>query len=142
MFAIKLIILNTLFIAAFLLQLPEHPVSFAIVTLLLIILLLIQTHRFNTAQNQLLRSVEDGLRSLQDGDFSISLPETGNQRDKPVIELFNMVTNKLRIEKQSLYQRELLLDKVINASDVLTVLVNHRQAIVFCLLYTSDAADD
>jgi len=37
----------------------------------------------------------------------------------------------LREEKQSLYQRELLLDKVVNASDVITVLVNHRSTIIF-----------
>ena len=75
-----------------------------------------------------------GLRNLQDGDFSISLADkvaSKSQSQAEVLALFNQVTDKLRQEKQSLYQRELLLDKVVNASDVVTVLVNHRDTIIF-----------
>ncbi len=45
-----------------------------------------------------------------------------NAQQHQLITLFNQVTEKLREEKQSLYQRELLLDKVVNASDVVNAL--------------------
>jgi nitrogen fixation/metabolism regulation signal transduction histidine kinase len=54
-----------------------------------------------------------------------------SQSQSEILALFNQVTDKLRQEKQSLYQRELLLDKMVNASDVVTVLVNHRDTIIF-----------
>jgi two-component system nitrogen regulation sensor histidine kinase NtrY len=82
----------------------------------------------------ILQTLLHGLRNLQDGDFSISLVDNStnqSQSQSEVLALFNQVTDKLRQEKQSLYQRELLLDKVVNASDVVTVLVNHRDTIIF-----------
>ena len=57
--------------------------------------------------------------------------DKNNQQQVQLLTLFNQVTEKLRNDKQSLYQRELLLDKVVNASDVITVLVNHRDTIIF-----------
>jgi nitrogen fixation/metabolism regulation signal transduction histidine kinase len=84
--------------------------------------------------HQILQTLLHGLRNLQDGDFSISLADNKvnkSQSQAEVLALFNQVTDKLRQEKQSLYQRELLLDKVVNASDVVTILVNHRDTIIF-----------
>ena len=89
---------------------------------------------YHRQTHQILQTLLHGLRNLQDGDFSISLADNianKSESQLEVLALFNQVTDKLRQEKQSLYQRELLLDKVVNASDVVTVLVNHRDTIIF-----------
>jgi len=135
MLIVKLLLINLLFIANFLLLLPQTPWLFSVSTVLIIIIGFMQLRRENLLQQRTLQALFDGLRNIQDGDFSISLTEnTQQQSDEQqhqLITLFNEVTNKLREEKQSLYQRELLLDKVVNASDVVTVLINHRDTIIF-----------
>lgn len=127
----QLIMLNLLFIAAFSLLYPHHPVLFGTVSILLFGLLIKILARANQKYQKLKDMLEGGFRSLQDGDFAISLPYTQNSQDNTLIDLFNQTTEKLRAEKQSLFQRELLLDKVVNASDVVTVLVNHRGTAIF-----------
>ena len=135
MLIIKLILINLLFIASFSLLLPKFFWLFAFNTVLIIILAVLQLRRENQNQQRTLKALLDGLLNLQDGDFSVSLTENSqqqsNEQQHQLITLFNQVTEKLREEKQSLYQRELLLDKVVNASDVVTVLVNHRNTIIF-----------
>jgi nitrogen fixation/metabolism regulation signal transduction histidine kinase len=134
MLIIKLILVNLLFITSFLLLLPLFPWSFTLNTVLIILLVLLLMQR-EKQQQRTLQALLNGLQNLQDGDFSISLTENSHQKmnlqQHQLISIFNQVTEKLREEKQSLYQRELLLDKVVNASDVVTVLVNHRDTIIF-----------
>lgn len=135
MLIIKLILINLLFIANFILLFAEHFWLFALNTVLIIVLAVLQLQREKKHQQRTLQAIYDGLLNLQDGDFSVSLTENVQQQNNPqqhqLITLFNQVTEKLREEKQSLYQRELLLDKVVNASDVVTVLINHRSTIIF-----------
>ena len=131
MFIVELALTNLLIFACFYLILPKYTVLFL---LCLAALIAIQVRTFTRAHrqvNQLRDSLENGLRSIADGDFSISLPDSKYHADNVVIKLFNQTTDKLRKEKQSLYQRELLLDKVVNASDTITVLVNQRDTVVF-----------
>jgi len=120
---------------SFILLLPESPWLFSVLTCLVLVLLVTMLQREKIAQNKMMQAMLYGLQNLQDGDFSISLSESENQKENlqqhQLITLFNQVTDKLRAEKQSLYQRELLLDKVVNASDIVTILVNHRDTIIF-----------
>jgi len=134
MLIINLFVLNSIFLLSFILLLPDSPWLFSLITTLLLILAAMRYHYYHQQNNKILTTLLYGLRNLQDGDFSISLPENSagsSASQQKILELFNQVTDKLRQEKQSLYQRELLLDKVVNASDVVTVLVNHRDSIIF-----------
>jgi len=135
MLIIKIILLNLLFIICFLLLLPQSPWLFVVTTCCTVFLVVTLLQRENKQQQKTLQALFNGLQNLQDGDFAISLSESlhqgNNTKHHQLITLFNQVTDKLREEKQSLYQRELLLDKVVNASDVVTVLVNHRNTIIF-----------
>ncbi|PKI13784.1 sensor histidine kinase [Colwellia sp. 12G3] len=134
MLIVQLILINIAFIVSFTLLLPNLPWLFGISTILLIFLAVMRYQYHHRQTHQILQTLLHGLRNLQDGDFSISLADNStnkNQSQSEVLALFNQVTDKLRQEKQSLYQRELLLDKVVNASDVVTVLVNHRDTIIF-----------
>ena len=114
--------------------LPDWPWLFGLTSVLMLLLLMMQLQRYRQQQEKILHALGQGLRNLQDGDFSISLAESSKHNSgsyRYLIELFNQVTDKLREEKKTLYQRELLLDKVVNASNVVTVLVNQRDTIIF-----------
>lgn len=128
------IVLNGLFILNWWWLWPISKIGFSVVTIVLLITLFKRIHLAQKKQSILTDTLERGLRSLHDGDYSISLADKGTKNSSQVISLFNQVTDKLRLEKQSLYQRELLLDKVVNATDVITVLVNHRGFIIFANL--------
>lgn len=79
----------------------------------------------------ILRSLDHGLQSLRDNDFSVSLNPQKEKSYNPLIESFNQTSANLRDERQRLYQREMMLDKVLNASPMVTILVDHRDTIVF-----------
>jgi nitrogen fixation/metabolism regulation signal transduction histidine kinase len=131
---VKLLLINITFIGGFIILLPDWPWLFALTSLLTFMLFIFQLQRYRNQQEKILHTLGHGLRNLQDGDFSISLAESSvcnSGEHRYLIELFNQVTDKLREEKKNLYQRELLLDKVVNASNVVTVLVNQRDTIIF-----------
>jgi two-component system nitrogen regulation sensor histidine kinase NtrY len=131
---VKLLLINIIFIGGFIIMLPAWPWLFTLTSSLTFMLFIIQLQRYRNQQEKILHTLGQGLRNLQDGDFSISLAESSAPNSiehRYLIELFNQVTDKLREEKKNLYQRELLLDKVVNASNVVTVLVNQRDTIIF-----------
>ena len=71
----------------------------------------VATNRMST----MLGALETGLLNFKDNDFSISLPEDKNDELSRLAALYNQVGEILRKERQSIYQRELLLDKVIQS---------------------------
>lgn len=83
-----------------------------------------------------LDSLEIGLLNFNDSDFSVNIPEDGEGQLKALAQLFNHSAAKLRQERQYIYQRELLLDKVIQSSPNVMLLLNDHQK----LIYANDAA--
>ncbi|AAN56673.1 PAS domain-containing protein [Shewanella oneidensis MR-1] len=83
-----------------------------------------------------LDALEVGLLNFNDNDFSVSIPTNGEGQLKTLAELFNHSAAKLRQERQYIYQRELLLDKVIQSSPNVMLLLNDHQR----LMYANDAA--
>ena len=88
--------------------------------------------RYLTQRQRLIKTLEHGFLSFNDGDFSISLAIDPGCDHQQLFELFNQTGEKLRLERQHLYQREMLLDKVLSASPVATILVDQREKVVFC----------
>ena len=83
-----------------------------------------------------LNALEVGLLNFNDNDFSVSIPANGEGQLKALAELFNDSAARLRQERQYIYQRELLLDKVIQSSPNVMLLFNDHQK----LMYANDAA--
>ena len=78
-----------------------------------------------------LRAVRDGIASLRDRDFSVSV---GKVRDPDLDELitsYNSLGDLLRRERLDLYQRELLLDTVIQTTPLAMVLTEEGGHIVY-----------
>ena len=84
-----------------------------------------------------IKGLKQGLLNLKDNEFSTSLPVTKNKDEfSELFSLFNEVSEHLRLEKQDIYQRELLLDKVIQSASSAMVLTDDKDRVI----YTNSAA--
>ncbi|AZQ11804.1 sensor histidine kinase [Shewanella khirikhana] len=106
--------------------------SLALGALLSLMLSAWLTRRLSNA----LKSMELGLLNLIDNDFSASLPGSDDPVLSKLSSLFNRASETLRRERQHLYQRELLLDKVIQNSPNLMLLLDSSGHII----YANDSA--
>lgn len=78
-----------------------------------------------------LNAVSDGILSLTDRDFSMSITMANEPELAALVESYNRLGSVMREERQSLYQRELLLDTVIQATPLAMVLTNAHGRIVY-----------
>lgn len=78
-----------------------------------------------------IRAVADGIGSLRDRDFSVSVTPTGPDEIGDLTAEYNSLGDSLRRERLNLYQRELLLDTVVQTTPLALVLTNANDHIVF-----------
>lgn len=81
--------------------------------------------------SQTLVALDVGLQNFKDGEFSSSLAYKGDDELSELCALYNQTAEQLRQEKQWLYQRELMLDKVLQSSPDVLFLVNDQNVVVF-----------
>jgi len=77
------------------------------------------------------RAVRDGIVSLQDRDFSVSIAATSDADLSALSKAYNSLGDVLRRERLDLYQRELLLDTVIQATPLALVLTNDGGRVIY-----------
>jgi nitrogen fixation/metabolism regulation signal transduction histidine kinase len=77
------------------------------------------------------RALADGLSSLKDRDFSMSVTRTTPDEMREVVEVYNDLGDHLREERQSLYQRELMLDTVIQTTPLALVLTSSADHVIY-----------
>ena len=76
-------------------------------------------------------ALKDGVASLRDHDFSISISRGANDELGELVSAYNSLGAVLRRERLDLHQRELMLDTVIQTSPLALVLTNAGGRIVF-----------
>jgi nitrogen fixation/metabolism regulation signal transduction histidine kinase len=89
------------------------------------------TSRLFNRWSQSIRAVTDGIGSLRDRDFSVSVTPTGPDEIGDLTAAYNTLGENLRRERLNLYQRELLLDTVVQTTPLALVLTNATDSIVF-----------
>ncbi|HUQ09617.1 MAG TPA: ATP-binding protein [Steroidobacteraceae bacterium] len=77
------------------------------------------------------RALADGLSSLRDRDFSVSVTRATNDEMGELVTAYNALGDKLRVERQSLYQRELMLDTVIQTTPLALILTNANDHVLY-----------
>ncbi len=82
------------------------------------------TNRMFNRWSHSLRAVADGIGSLRDRDFSVSVTPTGPDEIGDLTAEYNSLGESLRRERLNLYQRELLLDTVVQTTPLALVLTN------------------
>ncbi len=78
-----------------------------------------------------LNALKDGVASLRDHDFSLSIARRTNDELGDLVDAYNSLGSVLRRERLDLHQRELMLDTVIQTSPLALVLTNAHARIVF-----------
>jgi two-component system, NtrC family, nitrogen regulation sensor histidine kinase NtrY len=92
--------------------------------------------RLTSRWSRMTRALNDGMLSIKDRDFSVSVTRATSDEVGELVENYNGLGERLRIERQSLYQRELMLDTVIQTTPLAMVLTNDADAV----LYSNSAA--
>jgi len=80
---------------------------------------------------RLLRALNDGFTSFRDGDFSVSLASARRDELGELVSSYNAVGDVLRRERQDLFQRELLLDTVIQSTPLALVLTSGAGHVIY-----------
>ncbi len=78
-----------------------------------------------------LQGLDDGLRAFRDGDFSMRLAPGGDEQTMEIKQLYNEVADELRIQRADVYQKELLLDTILQRTPVAVLLVNSADRVVY-----------
>src|SRR5690349_18709437 len=81
--------------------------------------------------SNVVQALTDGVASLRDHDFSVSISPPRDRQLNELVTAYNSLGDLLRRERLDLYQRELLLDTVIQTTPLALVLTNAAGHIVF-----------
>jgi two-component system nitrogen regulation sensor histidine kinase NtrY len=81
--------------------------------------------------SRVIRAVSDGIVSMRDHDFSVSIRKISNDEIGDLVAAYNALGDLLRRERLDLHQRELLLDTVIQATPLVMVLTNTTDRVVY-----------
>jgi nitrogen fixation/metabolism regulation signal transduction histidine kinase len=87
--------------------------------------------RITRPWSRVLRAVSDGIVSLRDHDFSVSIRRISHDEIGDLVVAYNALGDLLRRERLDLHQRELLLDTVIQTTPLVMVLTNSAGRIVY-----------
>ena len=99
--------------------------------LVLLPLSLFALRRVMAPINRYLRVLRDGVAGFRDGDFSLSINADRKDELGELALLYNRIGDVLRRERQELFQRELLLDTVIQSTPWALVLTNANGAVLY-----------
>jgi two-component system, NtrC family, nitrogen regulation sensor histidine kinase NtrY len=80
---------------------------------------------------RVLDAVSSGIRSLRDRDYSVSITPGGSSELVRLVTAYNSLGDLLRQERLDIYQRELLLDTVLQTTPLALTLTNASGRIVY-----------
>lgn len=78
-----------------------------------------------------LHGLDDGLRAFRDSDFSMRLAARPGEDSSTVKRLYNDVADVLRSQRADLFQKELLLDTILQRTPMAVVLLNGARRVVY-----------
>ena len=106
-------------------------ISFALAAVVVTPLALWIGRRATRSWRDVVQALRDGVASLRDHDFSISIGHSSDDELGELVRAYNSLGELLRRERLDLHQRELLLDTVIQTTPLALVLTNSAGRIVF-----------
>jgi two-component system, NtrC family, nitrogen regulation sensor histidine kinase NtrY len=78
-----------------------------------------------------MEGLEDGLRAFRDADFSMRLAAPDRDEVTNVKRLYNDVADLLRAQRTDVYQKELLLDTILQRTPMAVMLVDAGQRVAY-----------
>jgi two-component system nitrogen regulation sensor histidine kinase NtrY len=129
---VLLVMIIQLILAGFFFQLNAQPDLWLLAVLLggnaLIILVII--NGLNPIKD-VLQALNIGVSSFDDKDFSITIDNQQYSEFSLIIDTYNNLAKIMRDERMAIYQRELLLDTVIQSTPIALILTNNHDHIVY-----------
>ncbi len=80
---------------------------------------------------KILHALADGVRGFQDNDFSLRLSVDRDDELGDLVDLYNQMGDALRLERNEIYQRELLLDSLLQGAPMAMLLVNEADRVSY-----------
>jgi nitrogen fixation/metabolism regulation signal transduction histidine kinase len=78
-----------------------------------------------------LSAIDNGIDAFKDNDFSLTIHNQNYSEISSLIQIYNELSTVLRNERMDIFQRELLLDTVIQSTPVAMVLVGSNNRVVY-----------
>jgi len=80
---------------------------------------------------QSLSAIDNGIDAFKDNDFSLTVHNKKYLETERLVNIYNELATVLRNERMDIFQRELLLDTVIQSTPVALVLTNSRGSVAY-----------
>ncbi|MCC2605190.1 sensor histidine kinase [Planctobacterium marinum] len=131
---LPLALLLTLFFAGtvYISEYLAEPVLWTLaLTLVVILTMAILLQQLLRPLTDVLQAINDGVSAFQEDDFSLSIHKNGYREVEDIVSLYNQVAGILRAERMNIFQRELLLDTLIQSTPVAMLLTDNRQRVVY-----------
>jgi nitrogen fixation/metabolism regulation signal transduction histidine kinase len=112
------------------LGMPEIS-AWAMAALVVIPVALWSTHWIVRKVVSLIQGLDDGLRGFRDADFSMRLAAVEGDETVEIKKLYNEVADLLRAQRADVYQKELLLDTILQRTPVAVLLVNAADRVIY-----------
>ena len=106
-------------------------VALVIALALTVTLAVLISQRAVSPVKNIILALRDGVSGLKDSDFSTSIASKRTDEVGQLVDVYNELGDVLRRERHSLFQRELLLDTVIQTTPLALVLVNPSERVVY-----------
>jgi nitrogen fixation/metabolism regulation signal transduction histidine kinase len=103
----------------------------ALVAFVGVLFALWSTARTLGSVSRTLQAVTDGVRSFRDTDFSMRLAQTRDDELGELVALYNQMGDALRSERHEIYQRELLLDTLLQGAPMAIVLTGSSGRVAY-----------
>ena len=103
----------------------------AIATLITLPLMLWLAARMARPWPKTLQAVSGAIANLHDGDFSVSIASPRPRELRELVQAYNSLGSLMRRERLDIYQRELLLDTVLQTTPLALILTNDTGRIVY-----------
>ncbi len=87
--------------------------------------------RFWAPVRSTLEAVTDGVRSFHENDFGLRVAEARTDELGELVSLYNRMADALKLERNEIYQRELLLDTVLQGAPMAILLVGPTGRITY-----------
>lgn len=111
--------------------LDSHELVLPVVVLFALIAMIVAVKSFFRPVDETLQALQSGMARFRDNDYGVTIATRRDDELGRLVQAYNELAATLREERFSLFQRELLLDTVIQSSAVAVVIVNHRGLIIY-----------
>lgn len=112
--------------------------STALTLLVVMPITLISSWRALRHVNRTIEALTDGVRSFHDRDFSMRIAADPGSEIAELITLYNQVGDLLRDERNQLYQKELLLDTILQGAPMAVILTNAGDRVIYSNRFARD----